>query len=208
MGFAIGDKVVHPGIGAGRIVATKAQELVEGFQNYYVIEISGRESTIYIPQRKMDDVGVRLAMSPTEVDHVFEVLSGEPHQLPKDYKVRQEQVEEKIKSGSPVQVAEVVRDLLWHERVAHLTRKDGDLLARARRLLRGELALVTGVTPEDVAEAIDEAVKAAVMEESGQEEGEAEADTPVQLAGVSPKRRSLLEALGPQIAKALGLRTR
>jgi RNA polymerase-interacting CarD/CdnL/TRCF family regulator len=59
MQYAIGDTVVHPHIGAGTIIDTRHQELMDGFEHYYVIEIPTRDSTVFIPMRKMDEVGVR-----------------------------------------------------------------------------------------------------------------------------------------------------
>jgi RNA polymerase-interacting CarD/CdnL/TRCF family regulator len=32
---------------------------MDGFEHYYVIEIPTRDSTVFIPMRKMDEVGVR-----------------------------------------------------------------------------------------------------------------------------------------------------
>jgi RNA polymerase-interacting CarD/CdnL/TRCF family regulator len=54
----------------------------------------------------------------------------------------------------------VVRDLTWHERRAHLTRADSDLLAWGREFLSAEMALVTGTEVTDARQMIDSALSA------------------------------------------------
>jgi CarD family transcriptional regulator len=160
MQFAVGDKVVQPGIGAGRIVGTKEQELVAGYKHYYVISIPGRNSTVYVPIRNAEALGVRPAMTQGKVDCVLDTLSSTPEPLPRDYIERQEQIELKIKTDQPLLVAEVVRDLAGRERTAPLTAKDREQLLRGRYLLAGEIALVTEAQMTDVNVLIDQRLTA------------------------------------------------
>lgn len=162
MKFSVGDKVVHPGIGAGKIIGTREQELVGGFENYYVVEIPTRGSTVYVPVRTADELGLRAAMSQERYNRVVEVLGGTPEPLPDEYKQRQGQVEERLKTGQPVVIAETVRDLTWRGETAYLTKKDGDLLMRGRELLVGEMALAAGTGIEETTQVIDKALMAAV----------------------------------------------
>lgn len=164
MQFSVGDKVVHPGLGAGQIVDVKQQELVEGFENYYVIEIPGRELTVSVPMRKMDDLGVRSIMSRAKLARVLDTLRGTPRTLPKNFKARQEQIQQKLRTGRPIPIAEAIRDLTWHHKVAHSTKKDQDLLSRGRQLLVGEMALMSDDKVADVNRAIDAALAAAAEE--------------------------------------------
>ena len=54
-----------------------------------------------------------------------------------------------------------MRDLTWHERRAHLTKADTDLLARGRDLLSAEIAVVPGTTVVDARQTINDALMAA-----------------------------------------------
>jgi RNA polymerase-interacting CarD/CdnL/TRCF family regulator len=160
MQFSVGDKVVQPGIGAGRVVGTKKQELVAGFTHYYVIAIPERNSTIYVPVRSAEALGVRPVMSQRKLNRVLATLASVPQPLPRDYVERQEQIELKIKTDQPLQVAEVVRDLAGRGRSASLTAKDREQLARGRYLLAGEIAVVTETQMKDVNVLIDERLTA------------------------------------------------
>jgi len=150
MGFAVGDKVVHPHHGPGIITSAEQKDLMEGQEQYYVIEIPDQGLTLHIPQHRMSVTGVRPAVSDEQLGTVLDILQGEPDQLPDDHRVRQEQVWDKLKTNEPVQVAETVRDLMWHQQQAHLTKKDTEYLDRARKMLAAEMALVNS---SEVAEA-------------------------------------------------------
>jgi CarD family transcriptional regulator len=142
MGFNVGDKVVHPYHGPGVIIRIEQKEFMESQERYYVIEIPDQGLTLHIPEHRMSVTGVRRAMSAKERRQVLDILRGKPDPLPDDHKERQEQIWEKLKTGESIQVAETVRDLMWHERQAHLTKKDTDYLDRARKMLAAEIALV------------------------------------------------------------------
>ena len=143
MGFSVGDKVMHPNFGAGQITGEEHRELVDGFKHYYVIKVVESRATAYIPIRKMDELGVRLVMSLGMLNQVLATLQSVPSTLSNDYKERQEGVQEKLRTGLPVPMAETVRDLTWRRKRKYLTQKDEVLLKRGREQLANEMALAT-----------------------------------------------------------------
>jgi len=177
MQFAIGDNVVHPLHGPGRVIALERKELLDGRKRYYVIEIPTKNLTLFVPLRTIDELGVRPAMSRAKLSGMLDRLRAKPNILPNDYKERQEQAWEKLRTGRVMQVAEVVRDLTWHERREHLTKKDESLLSRGRSWLAAEMALVADSDVSDMEEMIDKAL----------------APPP---PGPEPRRTSLLSVVG------------
>lgn len=166
MQFSVGDKIMHPRYGAGQIMGEEHRELVVGFKHYCVVKILGTGATAYIPIRKMDELGVRPIMSRAKIARVLDALGDEPSSLPQDYKARQEQIQEKIRTCLPMQIAEAVRDLTWHKQSAKLTKVDEDLLNQGRGLLAGEIALATDTELFDAQDAIDATLKAAMTDEA------------------------------------------
>jgi CarD family transcriptional regulator len=156
--FSVGDKVMHPKFGAGRITGESHRELVAGYENYFVIEVVGTGATAYVPIQKMGELGVRCVISTQELADVFSVLRSIPDRLENDYKKRQARVEEMLKTHEPISLAEVIRDLTWHRTRKHLTQKDETLLNRGRELLASEIALATDAPIASVQEAIDSAL--------------------------------------------------
>ncbi len=158
MQFSVGDKVMHPQYGAGKITNIDHRELVEGFEHYYVIELLEPDSILYVPVRKTDDLGIRPVMSQTKVDRVFDTLQGLPHRLAKDYKKRQARLREKISTGRSIKLAEAVRDLAYRRHHDRLTKVDQRLYDRGEELLASEMALATDSSVMDVQEKIQAAL--------------------------------------------------
>ncbi len=124
---------------------------------------------MYVPRQTMKDMGVRPAMSRTRLPRVLARLQDEPHSLPQDYKTRQEEVWEQLRTGRTMLLAEIVRDLTWHEDCEHLTKKDTEYLAQAKVRLAAELALVSGTEVPDMERRIDDTLKAAISDRKERE---------------------------------------
>jgi CarD family transcriptional regulator len=161
MQFSVGDNVVHPYYGPGRIASVAQWGVKEETKSYLVIEIPGQGLTVYVPALKANEVGVRPAMSQSSLQQVMRTLRSKPRRLPDDYKARQEQVSAEIRTGHVVQLARVVRDLTWHRERAHLTKIDTDLLKEGWDLLAAEMALVSGVEISDSSKLIGTTVDTA-----------------------------------------------
>jgi CarD family transcriptional regulator len=166
MQFSVGDKVVHPYYGPGEVIAVEREDLMDGPKRYYVIEIPGQGLTVRIPLRQIDQVGVRLAMTRTRLQLVLDTLRSRPHALPDDYNERQEQVWEKLKTARALKTAEVVRDLAWRQKTAHLTKRDSELLHRGLDFLAAEVALITGSDVSDASEVLRTALTVAMTSAS------------------------------------------
>ena len=162
MQYSVGDKVVHPFHGPGRIAGIEHREILDGAKGYYVIEIPDQGLVLRMPVGKVDEVGVRPAMSESRFPRVLSMLGAKPDRLPTDYRVRQERICAQLRTRGVMQLARVVRDLTWHRQRAHLTKVDSDYLKQGRDLLAAEMALVSG---EPVAEtcSLIEATMAAAM---------------------------------------------
>ena len=163
MQFTIGDKIVHPHRGPGRIIDVEQRQTSDGAREYYVVKIPVYEMTLHVPVTTAAELGMRPAMSRTRVARVLDTLSSTPGQLSADYKERQASVWEKIKTGRPILTAEAVRDLTWRKRSAHLTKADSELLQRGQSFLAAEMALVSESEVAEAEDQIESALKAAMV---------------------------------------------
>ena len=166
MQFSVGDKVVHPYYGPGRITSVERKELLDGQKLYYEIEIPIHDLSVYLPRETMKEIGVRPAISRARLSRVLARLSSRPRRLPEDFK---EEVWERLKTGRVMQMAEVVRDLTWHEKRDHLTKKDTEFLAQGTQRLTAEMALVSGAEVSDMKKTIEDTL-AAVMSSTAERE--------------------------------------
>jgi CarD family transcriptional regulator len=162
MQFSVGDKVVHPHHGPGRITGIERREFLDGEKLYYEIEIPIQDLSVYLPREAMKEIGVRPAMSRARLPRVLAALRSQPRRLPQDFKERQGKVWDKLRTGRVMQVAEVVRDLTWHEKRDHLTKKDTEHLTQGKSRLAAEMALVSGAEVPDMEKTIEETLTAAM----------------------------------------------
>jgi RNA polymerase-interacting CarD/CdnL/TRCF family regulator len=141
-------------------------ELVEGFRQYYIIDLPGEKLTVHVPSKMVDELGVRPVVPEGRVDNVLDTLGGTPALLPDDYKDRQCGVREQLATGMTMPIAEAIRDLIGHERRAHLTKVDRDLLAEGREFLAEELALVRDTDVLGALQLIDDALEPIIVEDN------------------------------------------
>ena len=150
--FGIGDTVVHPQHGVGKIVKLENREFERGeTRRYYEIQIPGG-STVWVPV-DLSNSGLRGLASRSDLVHCRELLKGDPTDLIEDGRVRQSTLVEHLKQGTIAAQCEVVRDLSAF--VAHKPAY-GTIPAFLEALLRvlcQEWAIVEGIT---VAEAVAE----------------------------------------------------
>jgi CarD family transcriptional regulator len=162
--FSVGDRVVHPHHGAGEITGVERREFLDEAKRYYVIEIPDQGLILYVPLRKVEEIGIRPIMRGAKLQRVLETLRSAPYRLPEDYKERQEVVGEKLRTGRALQMAEVVRDLTWHRARDHLTKRDAEYLQRGRDFLSAEMALAFDSQVSEATERIDAALESAARE--------------------------------------------
>jgi RNA polymerase-interacting CarD/CdnL/TRCF family regulator len=136
MRFEIGDQVVMPGFGVGRIVSLVTKSFLPAESQLYY-EVSGERSTMWAPVNGTTPNGLRRLTSPAELTGLRDVLSGQPVRLNPDFRKRQLDVRQQLRGGTMQAFCEVVRDLTgqaWHkplgEQDANALRTTSDALCR------------------------------------------------------------------------------
>jgi CarD family transcriptional regulator len=148
--FQVGEAVIHPGHGPGKVVNVENLSLSDKDKRYYRIELLTKEAetTVWVPVRDAEEQGVRRPVSRSRLSKVWRVLRDKPDDLPSDHKKRYEYVREKIENGDVVQIAEALRDLRWKDyHVRSLTIEGKRLYDKGTKLLSAEIALVQGDDP-------------------------------------------------------------
>lgn len=143
--FQIGENVVHPKYGVGRIVKLDDREFDHGAsRRYYEIHVPGG-STIWVPV-DLSTSGLRKLASKGELARCREILKALPLPLTEDGRVRQADLAVRLQKGTILAQCEVVRDVSAF--VAHKS-SYGTISAFLEALLNvlcQEWAMVEGVT--------------------------------------------------------------
>lgn len=143
--FDVGDRAVYPAHGVGEILAIEARDIQGKRVEVYVMRILGRNMTIFIPITKSGEVGLRPVMEEHEVDAVFDVLRQRrrtaDHQT---WNRRFREYSEKIRTGSAMEIAQVLRDLYVLRGGKALSYGEKRMLNTAIDLLSQEIAVARG----------------------------------------------------------------
>jgi CarD family transcriptional regulator len=175
--FDIGDKVVHPTHGAGLVKGIKEQDLLEQYRRYYVIDLTVDDRTLMIPVSNAGEIGLRSISREAALSKVWRTLSGAGETLSDDYKKRQKRIQEKLKTGDVIKVAEVIRDLSNLKHEDHLTSFDTRLFERAQQFLACEVALAEGMQVSEAERMIYETLDNGTESSEAHEEEEATEQT-------------------------------
>lgn len=158
MEFKIGDKLMHPTYGVGTLVSIEKQGNDGMTTEYYVIELERDKGRLATPVDKAEELGLRKPVSKGERRRLSRLFVGRPRKLNEDPRKRRENISERLKEGSFVEVGWVVRDLAWRKNEGQANTGDRRLLKRAKGLLAEELAASDGIKVEEAMERIRSAI--------------------------------------------------
>ena len=146
--FKVGDTVVYPHHGAALIEAIETRTIKGEQREYLVLKVSQGDLTVRVPADNAEYVGVRDVVGQEGLDKVFQVLRAPHTEEPTNWSRRYKANLEKLASGDVNKVAEVVRDLWRRDQERGLSAGEKRMLAKARQILVGELALAENTDDE------------------------------------------------------------
>jgi CarD family transcriptional regulator len=153
--FAVGDKAVYPAQGVAEVVSIDTREIMGTSQTFYVLRVLDSDKKIMIPVEKVDDVGLRQIIGDKEIEEVYDILRERDVDLnTQTWNRRYRAYVEKIQTGSPFEISEVLRDLNLLKSHKTLSFGEKKMLDNAQRLLVQELAIAKNATEEAVTEEI------------------------------------------------------
>lgn len=153
--FKVGDKVVYPMHGAGVIEAIEEREFLGEKRQYYVMRMPIGDMKVMIPTETSEEVGLRRVISREDVARVLEILRERKSKMSGNWNRRYRANLEKIRSGDPFEVAEVVRNLILRDREKKLSSGEKKMLDSARQILISELVLAQNIGEEEAQSLVD-----------------------------------------------------
>lgn len=152
--YNVGDEVVYPMHGAGRIVAIEEREVMEEKQSYYILEMPG-EVKVMIPTATAEEHGIRSVINKEEAQKVMSVLEQDETEMEKNWNKRYRDNMDKMKSGDIYEVADVVRNLSFKQKEKGLSTGEKKMLSNAKQILVSELVLAEHASQEEVEKLVD-----------------------------------------------------
>ena len=137
--FEVGDSVVYPHHGAGRVVKKEAKKILGEERDYLTIKILHNDMTVMVPCENAGKAGLRRIIDEDAVKKVLGVLQDDVSEMPKNWNRRFKHNRDKIKTGDIMELAEVVRNLAIREHEKGLSTGEKQMFTRAKKILASEL---------------------------------------------------------------------
>lgn len=160
--YQVGDRIVYPMYGAGVIEAVEERTVLGKKQNYYVMRISAGDMTVMIPQNGCENIGVRSVIDSTEAMKVLEAFKNAEVAEDSNWNKRHRENMLKIKSGDIYKVLEVVKDLMYRDKLKGLSTSERKMFNNARQIFVSELVLSGVADEEDIESIINETVSSMI----------------------------------------------
>jgi CarD family transcriptional regulator, regulator of rRNA transcription len=137
--FELGDQVVYPHHGAGKVLKKEDLEVMGEKREYLTIKILHNDMTVKVPTENAAIAGLRRVIDEETVKKVLDVLQAEVSEMPKNWNRRFKHNRDKIKTGDIYELAEVVRNLALRESEKGLSTGEKQMFTRAKKILASEL---------------------------------------------------------------------
>ena len=146
--FNSGEYVVYPTHGVGKVTNIAKQTIAGSELELLVVNFDKDKMTLRVPA-KLDQVGLRKISDETTMKEAFATLKGKPRIKKVMWSRRAQEYENKINSGNPVAVAEVIRDLHRSENLADQSYSERQIYEHALERLASEVAVYDNISLEE-----------------------------------------------------------
>ena len=147
--FKVGDKVVYPLHGAGKIESIEEKSIMNERQSYYIIKMPG-EVKVMVPTAKAEEIGVRYVIDEETAGKVINVLEQDSTEMSMKWNKRYRDNVEKMKSGDIFEVADIVRNLSFKQKDKGLSTTEKKMLLNAKQILVSELVLAESKGKDEI----------------------------------------------------------
>ena len=158
LSFSIGDKVVYPNHGVGVIEQISSRTIGTQVEKFYLLKIKASSLKVMVPFHNVETVGLRRVVRNGEVLKIIEFLSDGKCENAADWKDRFKENSDKMRTGSLLDVAIVLKGLLLLAQAKPLSFREKKMLERSRYLLVSELAMSKNTEEPVIEDLLDRAL--------------------------------------------------
>jgi CarD family transcriptional regulator len=156
--FHIGDKVVYPNHGVGIIEQISSRTIGASVEKFYLLKIKASSLKVMVPFHNVASVGLRRVVRNGEIQKILDFLIDGECENNADWKYRFKENSERMRTGSLLEVAAVLKGLLLLNTSKPLSFREKKMLERARYLLVSELAMAKNCEELQIEELLSKAL--------------------------------------------------
>lgn len=156
MKFTKGEVVVEPTIGICSVVGMKRMKVDGVDTTMYIFE--AQSAYVYVPADQIEKRGIRRPMTREDVKRVLANLKRPSSPNRADARLQYNNYREIMKSGDPLKITNLLRDLFILDKSDDLKGKEKEIMDQAKKFLSDEIAYVRETSKTSVLETITEAL--------------------------------------------------
>jgi CarD family transcriptional regulator len=165
--YKVGDKVVYPHHGAGKVLKKEQKEMLGEVREYLTIKILHNDMTVMVPCENAHRAGLRRVIGEDDVVRVLAVLRDDMSAMPKNWNRRFKHNRDKMKTGDVFELAEVVRNLAIRDFDKGLSTGEKQMFTRAKKILSSELMYALDMEEKEAEEYLDQLLEETNTERNG-----------------------------------------
>jgi CarD family transcriptional regulator len=143
--FKVGELVVYPAHGVGRVTNIEEQEIHGAKMELYVVDFEKEKLRLKVPTNRAEQKGMRHLADRSLIEQAMKVIRGRARIKRTMWSRRAQEYDAKINSGDVIAVAEVIRDLYRSDRQPEQSYSERQLFEQALARFARELAAVRKV---------------------------------------------------------------
>ncbi len=143
--FKVGELVVYPAHGVGKITNVEEQEIAGIKLELYIVDFEKEKLRLKVPTNRAEQKGMRHLADRTMIEQAMKVIRGRARIKRTMWSRRAQEYDAKINSGDMIAVSEVIRDLYRSDRQPEQSYSERQLFEQALARFARELAAVRKV---------------------------------------------------------------
>ncbi|MBN1879003.1 CarD family transcriptional regulator [bacterium] len=157
--FSVGDLLIYPTQGLAEVQGIEKKMIGDSAVDFYILRIVAKSLAIMVPTANEQKIGLRKIVGRDQLEKVWDILSRPSETHYSQWHHRYTDNYEKLKSGSILSTAEVLRDLYLLKQKKNLAIKESRMMDNAMQLLITEIAAAEGVTDKDAGTRVRDSLK-------------------------------------------------
>jgi CarD family transcriptional regulator len=140
--FKIGELIVYPAHGVGKITNVEEQEIAGVKLELYIVDFEKEKLRLKVPTNRAEQKGMRHLADRALIEQAMKVIRGRARIKRVMWSRRAQEYDAKINSGDMIAVSEVIRDLYRSERQPEQSYSERQLFEQALGRFARELAAI------------------------------------------------------------------
>lgn len=143
--FNIGDTIVYPNLGGGRIEEVTEREVLGKRQQYLKVTFVKSKTDMLVPMTKGQEVGMRHTVKASELKDVMAKMLEADMKLSNQWPPRFRAEQDMIARGETYELASLVGTLTVRDGEKGLADTERDIMESAKDLLASEVAVIEDI---------------------------------------------------------------